>query len=78
VRPDGHSKRVLQAATTRYLFFKPVWSPDGRQLLVGCHDRRTSLEHLCVVEADGRGVRTAIDDETFVNFPAWGTHQPEG
>ena len=77
VRPDGRSRRVLQAATNRYLFFKPVWSPDGKQLLVGCHDRRTSFEHLCVVEADGGGVRTTIDDETFVNFPAWGSRQPE-
>ena len=78
VRPNGRGERVLQAATNRYLFFKPVWSPDGQQLLVGCHDRRTSFEHLCVIEANGHGVRTTIDDETFVNFPAWGSRPPEG
>ena len=77
VKPNGTGLRRLRRLHSGR-DYQPVWSPDGRQLLVGCHDRRTSFEHLCVVEADGRGVRTTIDDETFVNFPAWGSRQPEG
>jgi Tol biopolymer transport system component len=77
VRPDGRGERVLRAATERFVFFKPVWSPNGRQLLVGCFDRTSPVDKLCVIDANGRHLDVVIDATPFpVNFPAWGPAPP--
>jgi TolB protein len=79
VRPNGRSERVLRSATEQYVFFKAVWSPDGRRLLVGCFDRQIHAEQLCVIDARGRDLDVAIDDTAgTVNFPAWGSHPRSG
>ena len=75
VHPDGRGPHVLRAATKRLRFYKPVWSPDGRKLLVGCFDTAAEVERLCVVDAHG-GTPAAIvsgRDGGGVNYPAWGT-----
>jgi Tol biopolymer transport system component len=75
VHPHGQGLHVLRAASKRLRFYKPVWSPDGRKLLVGCFDTAAEIEQLCVVDAHG-GTPTAIvagTSEGGVNFPAWGT-----
>jgi hypothetical protein len=66
---------LLLRPTDRLRFFKPVWSPDGRKLLLGCHDVAANLNKLCTVDAAGRNVRVIVDATPVpVNFPAWGSH----
>ena len=73
VRPDGRELTVLRPATARFGFFKPVWSPDGRFLLVGCSEKRTRIDLLCTTTARGTQLRVVIDESPLsVNFPAWG------
>lgn len=76
VHPTGKALYVLRAATERLGFFKPVWSPDGRRVLAGCHDRRADRDRLCVMPAHGGDVAVIVDGSENVNFPAWGTLPP--
>lgn len=71
VRPSGAGLHVLLRPNADLRFFKPVWSPDGRRLLVGCHDTRAGLDRLCTVFKNGK-VRVVIGGDTQVNFPSWG------
>jgi hypothetical protein len=68
---------VLRRPTDRLEFFKPVWSPDGRKLLVGCFDTQAGVDQLCVM--NGGNVHAIIvgTPDEFVNFPAWGSHPPK-
>ena len=76
VRPDGRALHVLRAATERYNFFKPVWSPDGRELLLGCFDKEIRRAFLCTSTRGGGRVRVLdLGGSSGVNFPAWGSHQ---
>lgn len=72
VKPSGHALRVLHEPTDGLRFFKPVWSPDGRQLLTGCHDVSAGLDRLCTLSRAGK-VQVVVGGETHVNFPSWGT-----
>ena len=71
VRPDGRGLRVLKAATERFAFFKPIWAPDGRQLLTGCFDRIEITDNLCVMNADGRNLRCS---STAARSPSTSQH----
>jgi TolB protein len=74
VRPGGGTPRVLRAPTHRLRFFKPVWSPDGHKLLLGCHDVAAGIDKLCTMDATGRNVHVIVDaTPDSVNFPAWGS-----
>jgi Tol biopolymer transport system component len=75
VHPDGRGLRVLAPATEDRVFFKPVWSPDGRRLLTGCADPRNGLDQLCVMDANGTNTHVVVDGALPVNFPAWGTER---
>jgi TolB protein len=78
VRPDGRGLRTLRAATEALQFYKPIWSPDGRQMLVGCNDLHTHIDKICVMSADGRQVKVVVDTTPdHANFPAWGSHPLE-
>jgi Tol biopolymer transport system component len=78
VHPNGNGLRVLQGPSDDLRFFKPVWSPDGRKLLVGCHNPQTGLDQLCVLDANGRNAHVIILGSPYpVNFPAWGSHPPQ-
>jgi Tol biopolymer transport system component len=73
VRADGGTPRLLRGAGERLRFFKPVWSPDGRWLLVGCHDVAAGVDKLCTMDATGHNVDIVVDaTPDQVNFPAWG------
>lgn len=74
VDPSGAGLQVVRAADARWLFFKPVWSPDGRKLLVGCHRVTTGTENLCVMDPDSGklDVLVSAPPRRPVNFPAWG------
>jgi Tol biopolymer transport system component len=75
VHPDGSGLKVIRAATDRWNFFKPVWSPDGRKLLVGCgHRLAPHTDNLCVMNPDAgdRHVVVSAPLSRPVNFPAWG------
>src|SRR5204863_3927995 len=75
VHPDGGTPRVLRQPTDQLRFFKPVWSPDGHKLLLGCHDVVANLNKLCIMDATGRGVHIIVDATPYpVNFRAWGPH----
>lgn len=77
VRPDGTGLRILARGPTHLHFFKPVWSPDGRQLLSGCFDVRDQIDKLCVIDADGSDIEVVVNGSPdAVNFPAWGSHEP--
>jgi Tol biopolymer transport system component len=79
VHPNGKALHVLRAAGERFMFFKPVWSPDGRRLLVGCFDRSVGTDRLCVMPAHGGKVAVIIaEGQEPVNFPAWGSLPPAG
>ncbi|HET6171582.1 MAG TPA: hypothetical protein VFD90_03180 [Gaiellales bacterium] len=78
VHPNGRGLRVLRKASSQFVFFKPVWSPDGRQLLTGCHDLQAQIDKLCVVDARGRRLKVVISTPEPVNYPAWGSHSPTG
>jgi hypothetical protein len=68
----------LQGPSDDLRFFKPVWSPDGRKLLVGCHNPQTGLDQLCILDANGRNPHVIIvGSPNPVNFPAWGSHPPQ-
>jgi Tol biopolymer transport system component len=71
VQPDGKRLHVAVPPTAELGFFKPAWSPDGRRILTGCHDKEAGLDRLCVIAGNGK-VRVVIDGEAHVNFPAWG------
>jgi TolB protein len=74
VRPNGKGLRVLWTPTHGFKFFKPVWSPDGRQLLAGCLDTSVGRERLCVLSAQGKStVRVVVGGDTGVNLPSWGS-----
>ena len=73
VRPDGNGLRVLRAPTDGLRFFKPVWSPDGRQLLTGCFDTTARMDRICTIAHQGKGeVRVVIAGADHVNLPSWG------
>ena len=74
VHPNGKGLRVLRASDSRFGLFKPVWSPDGREFLVGCHDFQAGIDKLCVMNANGRNLHVIIATPDPVNNPAWGTH----
>ena len=44
VHPNGRGLHVLRRPTDRLQFFNPVWSPDGRKLLVCCFDTQAGVE----------------------------------
>ena len=73
VRPDGKALHVLRARTAHLGFFKMAWSPDGKQLLMGCFDNTVHRDRLCTSTAGGGNVRPIeMADESWVNHPAWG------
>jgi Tol biopolymer transport system component len=75
VHPDGGSLQVLRRPTERLRFFKPVWSPDGRKMLIGCRDVSAHIDKLCTMDANGRNVNIIVDTTPDpANFPAWGSH----
>ena len=79
IHPNGRGLHVLRRPTDKFVFFKPVWSPDGRKLLVGCFDFQAGVPKLCVMKANGGNVHAIITgtQQEDVNFPAWGSHPPE-
>jgi Tol biopolymer transport system component len=74
VRPDGTDLHVLVSATDQWVFVKPVWSPDGQQLLAGCNTPG-GVDRLCVIDVQTGDATLIVDhssDRQPVNFPAWG------
>jgi dipeptidyl aminopeptidase/acylaminoacyl peptidase len=72
IRPDGRGLHVLRPPTSHLRFFKATWSPDGRQLLMGCFDTRVGRDRVCTSTATGNQVRVLGLGSEWVNFPAWG------
>lgn len=70
VKQSGQGLRVLHEPTAHLRFFKSVWSPDGRQLLAGCHDARADLDRLCTISSKGE-VTVVIGGNQHVNCPSW-------
>ena len=74
VHPSGLGLHVLRARTDRFAFYKAMWSPDGRQLLLGCFDAAAGREGLCTATAGGGRVRAVhLGGTTEGNWPAWGS-----
>jgi len=77
VRPNGRGLRVLYPPTPDLRFFKAVWSPDGREMLSGCHETRAGLDRICTISSRGQ-VRVVVSGDTHVNFPSWGARAGSG
>lgn len=78
VRPNGKALHVLRTPTRDLRFFKIAWSPDGKELLMGCFDLRVFVDRLCTSRSGGGHVRPIeLPGEPWVNFPAWGP-EPQG
>jgi hypothetical protein len=79
VRPNGRNVRVLRGPQDQLVFYKPVWSPDGRMILTGCFDLEVSAEQICKMTANGHKIEVVITGTAGVstNFPAWGSLPPE-
>jgi Tol biopolymer transport system component len=78
VHPSGSGLHIIRRSSNRFELFKPVWSPDGRKFLVGCHDIRANIDKLCVMNANGRSLHVVVATPDPLNFPAWGTHPAVG
>jgi Tol biopolymer transport system component len=74
VHPDGSGLHTLRPSDKRFELFKPAWAPDGRKLLVGCHDVSAGIDKLCVMNARGDDLHVVVASRDPVNFPAWGSH----
>jgi hypothetical protein len=77
VHPDGRGLHVIRSNSNRWEVYKPVWSPDGRKLLVVCFDVQAQIEKLCTMNPNGRNLQVVVATPDFVNYPAWGTHPPK-
>jgi Tol biopolymer transport system component len=77
IRPDGKGLRTIRRSDNRFELFKPVWSPDGRKLLVGCFDVQAQNDRLCIMDANGRNLHVILATPEPLNYPAWGTHPPK-
>jgi Tol biopolymer transport system component len=77
VEPDGTSLRALARAgsvETHYSFGSPLWTPDGRTLLI---ERYDDVGHSTVVEIDLKGGERTILKQTF-DGPSYLTVSPDG
>lgn len=52
-------------------YFKPVYSPDGKHILVGCAHRAGLNEDLCIADADGTDLRLLIETADYENHGVW-------
>ena len=76
VRPDGTGLKVVRPPSDGLRFFKPVWSPDGRQLLTGCFDTKIRKDRICTISDQGKGkIRVVIAGDADVNLPSWGARR---
>jgi hypothetical protein len=74
VHPDGRGLRVLLGAAADWAFTKAVWAPDGRWMLVVCHQVSANIDNLCRLNPrDGRfHIVVPGTPDRPVNMPAWG------
>jgi TolB protein len=65
---DNH--RIFQSDSL--VAFKPDFSPDGKRILFGCFVRTQEQEDLCVMNANGTGLRRVVrTPDANENFPVW-------
>ena len=55
MRADGTEQRPLLARPT--MDSQPAWSPDSAQLVFACEVEATGSEEICLMDAEGSGVR---------------------
>jgi Tol biopolymer transport system component len=72
IHPNGQGQHTLRAPTAHVRYYKAMWSPDGKRLLMGCFDTRVGREQLCTATAGGGRVRI-VEDTMDANWPAWGS-----
>jgi Tol biopolymer transport system component len=67
----GGEPTSLLPTDDKFHYFKPVYSADGRQILVGCAHRAGMNEDLCVANADGTDPRVLIETADYENHGVW-------
>lgn len=75
VRPNGHGRHTILAATDTLGSHKPWYSPDGTRILFMCAitEGGNYDEDICVMNADGSGIVDLTNSpDTFDNWPSWG------
>ncbi len=78
VTPDGATLATIIPATSGLNFFRPAWSPDGQQLVLGRQRVGESLQQLVRVRSSDGGLIHTYDQPTFATTaltPAW---SPDG
>lgn len=67
----GGEPTLLVPTDDAFHYFKPVYSPDGRQILLGCAHRAGLNEDICVANADGTGRRVLVQTLEYENHGVW-------
>lgn len=67
----GGAPTSLLPTDDTFHYFKPVYSPDGQQILIGCARRAGLNEDLCLANADGSGLRVLIETADYENHAVW-------
>ncbi|WP_062465862.1 TolB family protein [Demequina maris] len=71
VPADGGEPAQLLSSADGLHGFKPVYSADGAQILFGCSDTDALNEDVCVMNADGTGIRRILETPEFENHAVW-------
>jgi Tol biopolymer transport system component len=75
IRPDGHGRHTILAATDNLGAHKPWFSPDGTRILFMCaitDPLGQYNEDICAMHADGTGIVNLTNSPTtFENGPSW-------
>jgi Tol biopolymer transport system component len=71
--PGAEPVIVLEWATGEWGGVKPVYSPDGSQIVFVCVERDEPDDGICIMDADGTNVTRLVDDPAISeNHPTWG------
>jgi len=77
---DGQNRRVVANERGR-LFFGPAWSPDGSRIVFqdcDANDVSHDWADLCIVQADGTGLRRLTTGRALWFGASWGNAQRHG
>ena len=67
---------VIVDASMNPRAYKASYSPDGSRILFGCEGAVAENDAICVVNADGSGLRLLIDEPFHEQFSDWGVAAP--
>lgn len=75
MNPDGSNRLELTLPPSVVQVSELAWSPDGQQLAFTCLPPDSGGSDICVMNADGSGLRQLTSDSASDGNPAW---RPDG